>query len=343
MKRIFRQEQWLFIFNIVLSKIINRNKNPNDFYFNSILVIKLDEIGDMAAATHVFSMLKKAHPNSKITVLCKSFCVDLVKNHPDVDYFITDIKQLDSKFDLVVHLRGTFKTFWKVLFGMPKFHLDRGTVRFRNRKIGQLHETKTNYEIIKPVLKGLDFERPKIYTSLINDETASNFLVKNKIGRFALLHTGARRVLRQWSGKNFSLIAKYLKENHDLNIVFSGGNEDVQNIEQIREIIPFETYSFIGSYNLLDFASLAKKAEIFIGNESGPLQIVNCQDTSLVGLFGPGVKDVFYPLGDNAISLHHILDCNPCNQIDCVQPSNPCINLISVYELENAVKKLLNF
>jgi hypothetical protein len=106
----------------------------------------------------------------------------------------------------------------------------------------------------------------------------------------------------------------------------------------------------------------------------------------LLGLFGPGVERVFYPVGARVFTLdenvnqiqekmisefrvaeigskqssstsndlnsevqistkhraiiHCKLSCNPCDQVNCVRPENPCIRRIS---LNSALQVLKNY
>ena len=53
--------------------------------------------------------------------------------------------------------------------------------------------------------------------------------------------------------------------------------------------------AWITTSSLGTFASVISRAELFLGNESGPLQIADAMGVKSIGLFGPGVKDVFYP------------------------------------------------
>ena len=64
-------EQVLYFFSYCLSDLINFGKRPKKVDFKTILVIKLDEIGDMIYAIPVFKLLKSRYPNSDLTLYCK--------------------------------------------------------------------------------------------------------------------------------------------------------------------------------------------------------------------------------------------------------------------------------
>ena len=349
-------EKALYFCNILVSRLINSGKSARAIRPNTILCVKLDEIGDMVTTLAVFSQLKEAFPTSEITVLCKPFAGSLLLNNPYVSKVIYDIQDWNTAFDLVVELRGNWKTLLRSINFKywPHYRLDRGWVRLKQRG-NQPHESITNYRIIEPIVKykvlggsesqnhdllaerltengkGMDpsigfngekemlnrEKKPLLFPSS-EDEAAAEiwisqaqrqaFSVKGEAPNgMAILHAGARKVLRQWPLENFSEVAKWLWDTHRIWSIWVGTSEEKSNIESIwhphlgtlwisEEASPRNT-------SLLAFYALIQRASLFIGNESGPLQLAALADISIVGLFGPGVEKVFYPLGARVFTL----------------------------------------
>lgn len=333
-------EQWLYFFNILVSRWVNSGKDIGRYTPSKILCVKWDEIGDMTACTHVFSLLKKRFPGSEIHVLTKKYSAALIENHPDINRVLTDINEWNSRYDFVIELRGTWRTLFRTFRYYPRIRLDRGIVRLKHRG-KQLHETLTNYEIILPVLGGLPYEKPRLFPSENNRKKAARFLESHQISAFALIHPGARRELRRWTPAGFSEIADFLHAEKKLSVIFTGTAEEHGQIQAIIDRMKAPAIILPSDFSLLDLAALMERADLFIGNESGPLQIADVMGVPLTGLFGPGVKDVFYPQNPHARVLHHVLDCNPCDQIHCVRPENPCMNLITAEEVKSAVDMVL--
>ncbi|MFM9944560.1 MAG: glycosyltransferase family 9 protein [Bacteroidia bacterium] len=306
------------------------------------MVIKLDEIGDMVYAIPVFDYLKSQFPNAKINLLCKPFVKPLVEHHPAISTIIHEIPK-NEKFDLIVELRGNWDTLKYSILNMPNLRFDRGSVRIKNKwKGSQKHEVTTNFEIIEPLLaRDFELKNPKIYMDEESKTFVSDFILKNQLTHFAVIHCGARRVLRQWPAHNFAALILILKEKYKLQIVFAGTEEDELVIDEIIRLSKTEAIICTRNFSLLHFAALVEKAKLFIGNESGPLHIAAAMDTPLVGIYGPGVPNVFYPIGSKSKVVHHVLDCNPCDQVHCVRPENPCINLATVLEVEEKISEIL--
>jgi ADP-heptose:LPS heptosyltransferase len=91
----------------------------------------------------------------------------LIAGDPAVNAVITDIEDWRERHDMVLELRGTWKTLWKslALRTMPKYRVDRGWVRFLQRG-DQPHEVVTNERIIRPLLgEGQPIAKRALYPS----------------------------------------------------------------------------------------------------------------------------------------------------------------------------------
>lgn len=347
-------EKWLYAANMVATKInrwFNKPTIQDCTKMESILVVKLDEIGDMAVSVHVFAFLKKQYPNAKITLLCKPFVKSLIQNDPNIDFVITELADLKSKFDIWVELRGNWKTFFMSLLHCRKFRADRGTVRFAQRG-NQPHEILTNYRAIENLLfegqkcKNINeilehpICRPNLYPSKEEIALANQRISEFGLTRFAVIHPSARRILRQWPAERFAEIAKFLYSEFQITPLIIGTESETECLNQIKNSCP-ECEVWISNDSLLTLFGVMQQSEVFIGNESGPLQLADLASIPCVGLFGPGVKDVFYPQNKRATVIHHVLDCNPCDQIHCTNVNKPCIEMIEVKTVKLELKKLL--
>jgi ADP-heptose:LPS heptosyltransferase len=312
-----------------------------------ILVVKWDEIGDMAAAVHVFGTLKSAYPEAKLTVLCKPFVASLIAGDPAVNAVITDIEDWRERYDLVVELRGTWKTLWKslALRTMPKYRVDRGWVRFLQRG-DQPHEVVTNERIIRPLLgEGQPIAKRALYPSAaeiaqakvwsdwaLNDEGSA------EITGYAILHTGARRELRRWPLGRFVALSKWLLQEKKLVPIWVGiSHEEHQLNEAFALGAAGKKWVAPEGSSLLAFYAFIASSKLYVGNESGPLQLADIAEIPMVAIYGPGVPNVFYPMSERSRVLHEVLDCNPCVQIHCVRPSDRCIDRIGLAAVQLAV------
>jgi hypothetical protein len=347
-------EKWLYAANMVATKInrwFNKPSVQDCANIDSIFIVKLDEIGDMAVSVHVFAFLKKQYPNAKITLLCKPFVTSLIQNDPNIDFIVTKLADIKSKFDIWVELRGNWKTFFKSLLHCRKLRADRGTVRFAQRG-NQPHEIITNYRVIENLLfegqkcNGINeilehpICRPTLYPSIEEIELANQRIAEFGLTRFAVIHPSARRILRQWPAERFAEIAKFLYAEFQITPLIIGTNDEVDCLNKIKNICN-ECVVWVSNDSLLTLFSVMEQSLVFIGNESGPLQLADMANIPCIGLFGPGVKDVFYPQNKQAKVIHHVLECNPCDQIHCTNANKPCIEMIEIETVKIELKKLL--
>lgn len=333
------REQLLFLCNVIADKWLFKQKY--DEGVRKILVIRWDEIGDMATSTHVFEILKKHHPKSEITLICKPFVKSLVEHDPNIDAIVCDLNAFNRHFDLVVELRGTFSSLLKAFRYGVKYRVSRADIRWKNRG-NQLHEIDTNFKVIQPILpENASNARPKLYYSEKDIQLVEEFLNSGPKTKFAIIHAGARRKLRQWNPERFALAVEFLHRKYNLEIVFAGTVEDEDVINLITSDLGFRTYNFTRGFSLSQFSFLCSKASFYLGNESGPLHIASAFDVPMIALFGPGVPDVFYPVSPNSKVLHHVLPCNPCDQIHCVHPDNPCISRIQANDVLETITQIL--
>lgn len=343
-------ERWLYFFNILASRWVNA-LGPGGLRtpIKSILVVKWDEIGDMAAAVHVFGLLKGAHPEAEIHVMCKPFVSTLIAGDPSVSHVFSDLKDWQMRYDVVVELRGTWQTLRKslVLKTMPKYRVDRGWVRFLQRG-AQPHEVVTNERILRPLLGDvLPVGERRLYPSAAEIAEAqgwSDWAVNDAaFNGYAILHTGARRELRRWPLERFVALSKWLLSEKNLIPIWVGTAEEESQLDDAFAAgAAGKKWVAPAGSSLLSFYAFIAASKLYIGNESGPLQLADIAGVPLVAIYGPGVPEVFYPLSARSRVLHEVLGCNPCDQIHCVRPSDRCIDRITLGLVQLAVAEVLD-
>ena len=204
----------------------------------SILVVKWDEIGDMAAAVHVFGTLKSAYTEVQLHVLCKPFVSTLIAGDPAIDKVITNIEDWQQRYDVVVELRGTWQTLRKSLSlgTMPKYRVDRGWIRFLQRG-AQPHEVVTNERIIRPLVgEGFPISKRQLFPSdaEVAEAKVWNDWALNEVGLggYAILHTGARRELRRWPLERFVALSKWLLSEKNLIPSWVGTADEESQLDE---------------------------------------------------------------------------------------------------------------
>ncbi len=367
-------EKWLYFFNILVSRWVNA-LGPSGLRFSlrpsapekssperssgkgskkpklpikSILVVKWDEIGDMAAAVHVFGTLKSACPEAELHVLCKPFVSTLIAGDPAIDKVITNIEDWQQRYDVVVELRGTWQTLRKSLSlrTMPKYRVDRGWVRFLQRG-AQPHEVVTNERIIRSLVgEGFPISKRRLFPSeaeLAEAKVWTDWALNDSgCPGYAILHTGARRELRRWPLERFVALSKWLLSEKNLIPIWVGTDDEESQLDEAFTMgAAGKKWVAPEGSSLLSFYAFISSSKLYVGNESGPLQLADIGEVPLVAIYGPGVPHVFYPLSTRSRVLHEVLDCNPCDQIHCVRPSDRCVDRVSFVSVQLSVNEFL--
>lgn len=311
-----------------------------------ILVVKHDAIGDMVYALPAIHQLRAAHPHATITVWCNPAPAGLLQHDSVVNHVVLAPQTPIGSFDLEIELRGNWRTLWRSLRRPPRLRHDRGTVRLQNKLRGVYpHDLEINLSVVAPFVPA-GFPRPtlRVQYSLADMHHVQTFLYHWQMGRYAVLHPGGSTQLRRWPLQNFAAVAAHLQAK-GLHLVLCGGQEEKHLIEDLRQLLPAHVWHACALFSLPELAALCARAAIFVGNESGPLHVAAAAGCPVLGLFGPGEPHVFYPRGTStevrAEVLHVVLPCNPCDQIHCVHPDNPCIRRISVQQAIEKVDALL--
>lgn len=310
---------------------------------HKILIVKLDEIGDMIYATPVFHILKTKFPDSEITVWCRPVASGILENNPYVDRIVH--LPPSGRFHLWLEMRGNHISLFRSLISFPAFRYDRASIRLKNKLSGgQKQELYTNLEIIRPLLNRNEYDEYKdniqanIFTSPQNHLRAEFFIEKNGLGKFGIMHTGARDPNRRWPIERFAELARQIHQKLQIQIVIAGGPEEAEFVNKNLSKFPEGTVSFCGKGSLTDLKALCDACEFFIGNESGPLHIAALSNKPTIGLFGKGVHGVFYPKGNWVRVIHYL---NRSKSSILPEDKNPTL-YISVAEVWGNLVQLLN-
>jgi len=329
------KEKILYLCSSVLHKLKTGKRTADPENVKRILIFKMDDIGDMVYTLHVFNLLHKKYPESKLELLCKPVNEIFFKYLPHVTLHNSFETIEKVKYDLVFDLRGNFKT---LMFSLKnaKAYFDRGTIRWRNKRSGgQKQEVHTNYEIIEPAIEGIPFAYPQIKIGAEERKKVHQWLENQEITQYMIIHAGANSEARRWPKARFAEMTKSVLKQNKMAVIFVGGPHEKDEIEFIQRLIPSKTYSVAGDFSLLDLAALCEGADVFVGNESGPLHVATAMNCPVVALFGPGVVNVFYPYHENARIIHHQTDIRDENTGE-----NTSMQLIQVEEVLKHIESL---
>ncbi|MBD3368554.1 MAG: lipopolysaccharide heptosyltransferase II [Candidatus Eisenbacteria bacterium] len=327
----------------------------------SILVLRLYFIGDVLLSTPVLAALRDTFTDARITVVLKRRAAEVLERNPDVDEVLLydavpgyhspvwtarfGLGLRRRRFDLAVDLTGDFRSSWMLVAADPAYR-----VGFNHAGLGFLLDRSIPYRadghVVDHLLKaaalvGAETDRtePRIHLAEGELRTASDLAGGG--GPYVAMAPGANNPLRRWPAERYGGLARRALESHGLRTIFVGSPTDRSLCSRAVSASDGTGVSLAGRTSLRTLAGLLGPARAFVGSDSGPLHIAAAVGTPVVGLYGPNTPDRFSPRGAPAEVVARRPPCSPCGQRRCTRDAGPCVEAISVDEVEAALDRLL--
>jgi ADP-heptose:LPS heptosyltransferase len=331
---------------------------------DSILVIRLDRIGDLVQSIPGIKAIKKIFPRAKITGLFSRSTIDLVKLIPEIDeaavyqgFFPTLKKLKEKKFFLAIDLLMDY-TLKTALFSYlvnakvtSGFDIEsRG--RFFNASLRPAGEAKSMSKNIMDLARLLaklanknekDFPDtdPVLVLTPQSREFARDFLKEKGVNaqeRIFGIALGAKFPSQCWNEINFAKLSDRIAGKYQARIVIIGSAEEEVKARRVVSSMKSQPIMALG-LSLDNLAGLIKTFKLLVANNSGPLHMAAALNVATVSTMGPTVAQLWWPQGKDHIVIRRDLACSPCNRPVC--RSHECLESISVEEMEKAVDLLM--
>lgn len=327
-----------------------------------ILIIKLRYIGDVLLATPTARAIKAARPDVQITMLVNRGTEDVLLGNPDLDEVLILHKgSLVEQWRLISHVRGArFDTVIDLTDGDRSAWLSRlsgahmrigfnDEQRWRGRLYSHVvrsaacHRIERDQEVLRPLgIPAVD-NIPRLFLSPDDERQAAGLLARHGMAPtspFAILQPGARYWFKAWPAERFASLADRLAGTFGYRVVICGSEQDRQVATHIASLAVTKPIVFAGEASLRVFASLAEKAALFVGNDSGAMHIAAAFGTPIVALFGPSNPAEWGPRGSRAEVIYKGVDCRSCFHPACGRGEQNCMRQISVDEVLMAVRRV---
>lgn len=341
---------------------------------SKILFISLFFNGDILFHTSVFELVRKIYPDAELHIWIKSRTKEMLKGYPYFKNVIVfnDIltrkydenvepgilkkirffrKLRNENYDIIYDLTGFFWTAMAVFIASPayssglNFHGFGFIYNFESEAVnkGHLIDKYTNIIIKDPkyIHKLQQKDNTQVPTYYIKQESVNkiNELFKQygikDTRKKVVLHTTTGWKAKTWDIQNYLVLAELLKDKFDIFLI--GGNEDVNNAKIITYHIKTNIYSFAGKIPLNESAEILRRADLYIGADSGPLYLAEAVGTSTISLFGPTNPLFSAPRGAKHSHIYREMFCSApkdkqncrllaglnCKTVDCMKIITP--------------------
>jgi lipopolysaccharide heptosyltransferase I len=310
-----------------------------------ILIIKPSAIGDVVHALPILNLLRRRWPASHISWLITPGCAGLLQGHPQLDEVIPFDRKLFGRtwksytaasklltfslalrkknFDLVIDLQGLFRsgllsiaTGAKTIIGSTSarefgwmFCSNLAPIDSWNQHAIERYLTIAEYMGL-----GRGPVQFIFATDAADRDHVDSLLPAGE--RFAVLLPAANWQTKRWPVEHFAELVKPLEARLGLKTVLAGAPDAAAMAPSLPGVL-----NLAGKTTLRQLVALLEKADLVIGNDTGPMHIAAALGRPLVTMFGPTspVQTGPYKRMDSVVQLD--IPCSPCFSRTCSHQS----------------------
>jgi len=358
---------WSAAVSLLLNLVAPARQRGDD----SVVVFKLDHIGDLATAAPALRALRARRPESDITLVVGSWCEELARTALDVDCVaVYDSPSFDRsgaarppgafaslttalggrRFGTAYGLRDDAACVRYCLGGGAVRRRDRGSVRLADRvsrffrgsgRSRPLHEIETNLRIVGASDEARAGGVPFLSVSPGAEARIGSEILGGFVGgrRVVVVHPGAWDPRRRWPVERYrELVARLIADTGSVVIV-TGTAAERELAEEAADGAP-SVRVLAGELSVAEMVALLAAADVYVGVDTGMMHVSVGVGTPVVALFGPADPLRFGPTGPDDVAVSAGLDCAPCDFARCPRDA-ACMREIEVDDVMSAVERVL--
>jgi len=313
-----------------------------------IVILRTDRIGEVLLSTVAVSAIKERHPEARISFVTSKYSSPLLEGRKDiveiltVDTFIGNnwilrtirlAKVLRKRFDTAIIL-NPHKMLHLACFlaGIPeRAGYDRKWGFLLTKKIpderdkGDKHETEYTMDLLKTIGVDVPVSRPRLFVDNKAEITIDDFFIQHGLdngkGPMVVMHPGSSNPAKIWPEDKYVELIKKMKSRIECRIVMIGEDTSYDMAGRIIERTGMEVLNASSMFDLKELAAFLRRADLFIGSDTGPMHMAAALNIPIVAIFGrnvPGAGPVRWgPCGDGHVILHEPCDNDVCYDMAC--------------------------
>lgn len=163
---------------------------------------------------------------------------------------------------------------------------------------------------------------------------------------------GGAHMMRRWPVVHYIELCKKFLDKYRGRILLIGGGEEHGENEKLKALLEkkYKGGGRVLNYSGVDlnsFCSILHEADIFVGNDSGPMNVANALHLPVLAIFGPSAKAVFNPTDyrEENVTVSLDLECMPCNALKCKLRGDEvyrCLTELPVSTVWNSLRIMLD-
>lgn len=333
-----------------------------------ILIFNVNWLGDVLFSTAVIRNIRNNFPDSYIACAIPSRCYPVLKGNPHLNEIIIFdqkdrhkgvfaqlefVRALKAKnFDTVFLLHRSFS---RALIcrlagiGTRVGYVTKKRAFLLAKKIplpkkDTLHRIDYYLNIIEKAGLRVEDRYLEFFLGEEDIKFTEDFLDNNGIKKsdfLAVLNPGGNWMPKRWPKAYWAGLADRLICDFAAKVVITGSLADKPLAWDIRGLMQQEALVACGALKLKELGALAKRADLFITADTGPLHIANAVGAkNIIALFGPTSPEITGPYPKKNIEiLQKNVGCKiPCYEVRC--KNNRCMQAITVEDVIAKIKPM---
>ena len=337
---------------------IMRFDHSLDREMKKIVVCKFKGMGSIIQATPLLKTLRNRYPNAEIIfvtsienekIVSKITCINGAYILNDRSFF----KLIGSSFSLVrrlikfradvyidLEIYSNFSSIITTLsIAKERFGYYLRENRYRLGMYTHMMYFNTKAPISQTYLQfarllSIDSVDDKLY------EIEKNNSIQVEFDNYIVINPNASdlRYERRWPAENFIALSRKIAETHpELKQIYIGGPSESEYVKAITEQLTGkpQIIDLSGKTSIDELIEILRKTQLLITNDTGPMHLASCLNSSVIALFGP-CSPSQYGFGNNVHVIYKNVYCSPCVHEFAHPPckgNNQCMQLISVDEV----------
>ncbi|MGM0600388.1 MAG: glycosyltransferase family 9 protein [Candidatus Rifleibacteriota bacterium] len=327
-----------------------------------IIVSRTDRAGDLILTTPVFRELRTNFPDAELTAHVRQYTAPLLNGCTEIDKILIDDEYKDfiqlakafknEKPDIIIIVHPAARVINAAFFADIPLRIGRASNlwqfmlndrKHQKRSRNEQHEFRYNLDLLKGLVKRIDYAKPALKPSARDIEIGGNYLTKAGLNdkKPVIIHPGHGGSARNLPTSAYVRLASILVEA-GFSVIISLGpaEENLKNLflKGCKHPLAFLT----GIPDLGILAGAYSRCRAFIGGSTGPMHLAAALKLPVVAFFPPvpAMTPVRWgPVCEKKLVLMpEVKNC----KADCDSCSfKGCMSTIDIHEAANWLKKSL--
>lgn len=191
-----------------------------------------------------------------------------------------------------------------------------------------------------------DYRQPRIFLKSDEIHDAEKSLASLGVDRskpLVGLHLGATWPAKVWLAECFARLAELVVDKLDAQVIVTYGPKDISYFNKFSSAVRVK-FIEVKPEGLRQLSAVISLCNAYVSNDASPMHISAAVGTPVIGIFGPGEPDIWFPYRKDLghVSVHKDVQCCHCDFCELKgEDYMRCMKRIEPAEVFESVKNIL--